>query len=264
MFEPNIPIEDKKYAVRREAVFIALSGLFLGSLAMLNILGISRIIDLSFSIGSWHLTFHIFIGVLAYPITFLCTDFISELYGKRRANTVVWVGLILNIWVLFILWLGSVLPPTDHVNPETGLPPIDSVDWVYFKIKILTFGATAGSMIAYLTAQFVDVQVFHFLKKLTNGKMLWLRNNGSTFTSQMVDSIAVVTITYFYAKNIVVPEGRTVLNYLIILVISNYTFKMLAAAFDTIPFYIGVKYFSKYLNINPMEQYQKELEEEKK
>jgi len=258
MFDPNISLNDMKFTRRREAVFIVLSGLFLGSLAMLNILGISRLIDLSFTIGKTTVPFHIFIGVLAYPITFLCTDFICELYGKKRANTVVWVGLLLNLWVLFVLWLGSVLPPTDHINPETGLPPVEATDWVYFKIKILTFGATAGSMIAYLTAQFVDVSVFHFLKRLTKGKMLWLRNNGSTFTSQMVDSIAVVTITYFYAKNIDIPEDSTVLRFLIILILSNYVFKMLSALLDTIPFYIGVKFLSKYLNIDPLAQYQEE------
>lgn len=262
MFEPaNLSIESK-YNIRREAVFIILSGLFLGSLAMLNILGISRLIDFSFSIGDRIIPFKIFIGVLAYPLTFLCTDFISELYGKRRANLVVWVGLILNIWVLFILWLGSVLPPTDHVSPTTGLPPMDSPDWVYFKIKLLTFGATAASMVAYLTAQFVDVRVFHFLKKLTKGKMLWLRNNGSTLTSQMVDSIAVVSITYFYAKAIHVPENYTVVRYLVILILSNYFFKMLTALVDTIPFYIGVKFLSKYLNINTTEGYDHESTED--
>lgn len=255
MFEPNIPKEELKFKRRREAVFIVLSGLFLGSLAMLNILGISRLIDLSFNIGNTTIPFKIFIGVLAYPITFLCTDFISELYGRRRANTVVWVGLILNFWVLFLLWLGSVLPPNAHVNPETGLPPIDANDWVYFKIKILTFGATAASMIAYLTAQFVDVSVFHFLKKLTKGKMLWLRNNGSTFTSQMVDSIAVVSITYLYAKNIVIPEDQTTSKYLIMLILSNYTFKIVAAAVDTLPFYVGVRFLTKYLNIDHLENY---------
>lgn len=253
MFEPNNSSGDTKYTIRREIVFIVLSGLFLGSLAMLNILGITRLIDLSFTIGSTTVPFKVFVGLLAYPITFLCTDFISELFGKKRANMVVWVGLLLNIWVLFILWLGSVLPPTDHVDKVTGLPPIESLDWVYFKIKMLTFGATAASMIAYLTAQFVDVKVFHFLKNLTKGKMLWVRNNGSTLTSQMIDSIAVILITYFYAHAIDIPSDETVSGHLIVLILSSYFFKMTTALIDTIPFYIGVKFLSKYLNIDPLE-----------
>ena len=256
MFQANSTL-DPKIANRREAVFILLAGLFLGSLAMLNILGISRFIDLSFTLFGINVPFILFVGVLPYPITFLCTDFISELYGKHRANMVVWTGLFLNIWVIFIIWIGGILPPQPEILAETGLPPLDDPNRVFFEIRKLTFGATTASMIAYLTAQFVDVHVFHFLKKLTNGKHLWLRNNGSTLTSQLVDSISVVLITYFYAHAIIVPAGQTVGKSLSILFRSNYVFNMTAALLDTIPFYIGVNRLSKYLQIDPNEGYSK-------
>lgn len=255
MFEPNNSKLEEKYKIRREAVFIVLAGLFLGSLAMLNILGLSRLIDLSFSIGSMEIPFFLFIGVLPYPITFLCTDFISEFYGRKRANMVVWTGLMLNLWVIFIVWVGGKLPPFPEIVESTGLPKIDDRDYVFFAIRKLAFGAVSASMIAYLTAQFVDVSVFHALKKLTKGKMLWLRNNGSTLTSQLVDSVAVVLITYFYTKAIDIPEGETTVSFLTILILSNYVFKMTAAFLDTLPFYAGVKFLSKYLHINPIEQY---------
>ncbi|MEX0981198.1 MAG: queuosine precursor transporter [Bacteroidales bacterium] len=241
-------------ARRRELVFIILSGVFLGTLAVLNILGLSRQIDLSFSIGGLAIPFIVFVGVLPYPITFLCTDFISELYGRRRANTVVWVGLLLNLWVLFILWLGGVLPP----RPELGannLPELTHPNYSFFYIRKLTGMATLASMIAYLTAQFVDVQVFHFLKKLTKGKALWLRNNGSTLTSQMVDSVAVILITYSFSDAIHIHPGETVAHGLMILILSNYTFKMVSALLDTAPFYIGVKYLSRYLHLDPNKGY---------
>lgn len=245
---------EKKIAYRRELVFIILSGIFLGTLAMLNILGLSRQIDLSFSIGQRDVPFVVFVGVLPYPITFLCTDFISELYGRRRANTVVWVGLLLNIWVLFVLWLGGVLPPKPELGPD-GLPDIADPTFSYFYIRRLTGMATAASMIAYLTAQFVDVQVFHMLKKLTKGKALWLRNNGSTLTSQMVDSIAVIMITYAFSNAIHINPGETVIHGLVILILSNYMFKMVSALIDTIPFYIGVKYLSQYLHLDPIQEF---------
>lgn len=253
MFGPDEGV-DKKIARRRELVFIILSGIFLGTLAVLNILGLSRQIDLSFSIGQWDMPFVVFVGVLPYPITFLCTDFISELYGRRRANYVVWVGLLLNIWVLFILWLGGVLPPRPELGPD-GLPDIAHPNFSYFYIRKLTGMATAASMIAYLTAQFVDVQVFHMLKKLTRGKALWLRNNGSTLTSQLVDSIAVILITYSFSDAIHIHPGETIAHGLFILILSNYSFKMVAALLDTIPFYIGVKYLSRYLHLDPNQGY---------
>ncbi len=253
MFGPDEEV-DIKIARRRELVFIILSGIFLGTLAVLNILGLSRQIDLSFTIRGWTVPFIVFIGVLPYPITFLCTDFISELYGRRRANTVVWVGLILNLWVLFILWIGGVLPPRPELDAN-NLPELTDPTYSFFYFRKLTGMATMASMIAYLTAQFVDVQIFHLLKKLTKGKALWLRNNGSTLTSQMVDSIAVILITYSFSDAIHIHPGETVAHGLMILILSNYTFKMVSALLDTIPFYIGVKTLSRYLHLDPNKDY---------
>ena len=240
---------------RREVVFIILSGFFLGTLAVLNILGISRQIDLSFTVAGVSIPFIVFVGVLPYPLTFLCTDFISELYGKKRANTVVWVGLLLNIWVIFILWIGGILPPRPELL-ENGLPALDDPSRVFFQIRKWTVSATIASMIAYLTAQFVDVHIFHLIRKRTRGKMLWLRNNGSTLTSQMVDSIAVITVTWLTARNAIqITPGETIFHGFLILVLSNYMFKMISALLDTIPFYIGTRWLSRYLQLDTMKEF---------
>lgn len=237
------------YTRRREIVFIILSGIFLGSLTMLNILGISRFIDLSFRILGHEIPFIFFVGVLPYPITFLATDLISELYGKRRAQYVVWTGLILNIWVLFVLWLAGILPPQPAINPATGLPYDGASDRAFFEIRQLTFGATAASMIAYLTAQFVDVHVFHLLKKLTKEKHLWLRNNGSTLVSQLVDSVSVVLITHYYAQALPVDPNEALWPQMMVVIVSSYVYKFTAALIDTLPFYLSVRYLTSYLNI---------------
>ena len=250
MFNPDQTPVHPKIQLRREVVFIFLSGLFLGSLAMLNILGVTRQIDLSFYLLDYKIPFIVFVGVLPYPITFLCTDFISELYGKKRATIVVWIGLFLNIWVLFILWVGGALPPQPVMQPDTGLPAIDDPNYVFFRVRYLTFSATLASMVAYLTAQFVDVHVFHFIRKRTRGRHLWIRNNGSTLTSQLVDSLAVVMITY-YTGAIYIAPGEGIVEMLAILILSNYVFKMIAALIDTIPFYFGTRYFLNYLQMKP-------------
>ena len=240
---------------RREVVFIILSGFFLGTLAVLNILGISRQIDLSFTIAGARIPFIVFVGVLPYPLTFLCTDFISELYGKKRANTVVWVGLLLNVWVIFILWIGGILPPRPELL-ENGLPALEDPSRVFFQIRKWTVSATIASMIAYLTAQFVDVHIFHLIRKRTRGKMLWLSNNGSTLTSQMVDSIAVISVTWLTARNAIqIAPGETIFHGLLILVLSNYVFKMISALVDTIPFYIGTRWLSRYLQLDTMKEF---------
>lgn len=244
---------------RREVVFLILAGLFLGSMVMLNILGVSRFIDLSYLFGisdDSRITFSLAVGVLPYPITFLCTDFISELYGRERANRVVWVGLLLNIWILFIFWLGGILNPPISLN-EFGKIPLEvngnqvvmPNDYLFYELRSLTFSATFASMIAYLAAQFCDVHIFHWLKKKTNGSKLWLRNNVSTLISQLVDSVAVILITHFLASGIPLNNTLPVSEQLFYFILSAYLFKVFVALLDTIPFYLGVFYFKKYLNI---------------
>ena len=250
---------DPVYRRRREWVFLLIAGIFLGSLAMLNILGVSRFIDLSswFGIGDESsIRFSIAIGVLPYPITFLCTDIISEVYGKKRANIVVWVGFILNIWVLLIVWFGGWMEAPANLQTDGSLPfevidgqAVVPSDYAFYQIRRLTIGATIASMIAYLAAQFVDVHVFHYLKRKTNGKKLWLRNNLSTMTSQLIDSVAVILITYYYSGGIQIKEGMDTGVFLGSLILSSYLFKFFFALFDTIPVYFVVKRLRRYLNV---------------
>ncbi len=164
--EPLHPLEVSHLQARRERVFLVMAGIFLGSLTMLNILGISRFL-VFFSIdatdagrtvnwGQWASTaggwsFAVAVGVLPYPVTFLCTDLISEFYGRRRANWVVTVGFLLNIWVVFILYLGGIMPQVPEMDPQTGLPPIESGselegnvfgpnNLAFYQIRTLTLG----------------------------------------------------------------------------------------------------------------------------
>jgi queuosine precursor transporter len=254
---------------RRENVFLVLAGLFLGTLAMLNILGISRFIVLAswgdvagqtmfqWGVPNFHKNAWIFavaVGVLPYPLTFLCTDLISEFYGRRRANFVVWVGLILNLWVMLILWVGGALPGFETIDPTTGLPQVDQAGNlpVFFQIRTLAFGAVTASMIAYLAAQFVDVYVFHFWKRLTRGRHLWLRNNASTLVSQLVDTVAVILVTHYYAHALPLPpQGRSLALHLSLFIATGYAFKFVAALLDTPVIYLAVWLLKDYLRIDP-------------
>lgn len=229
---------------RREAVFLLLAGLFIGSMTMLNILGVTRFLDLSFEVFGRKIPLPLAVGVLPYPLTFLCTDFMSELYGRRRANFVVWVGLLVNVWLVFIVWIGGLLPGFDApVQDAAGRLP------VFFEIRKLTLGAVAASMLAYLAAQLCDVQLFHFWKRLTKGKHLWLRNNGSTVVSQFVDTFAVITITHFYAGSLPVDGDQPLWPQLWVFIFTGYVFKFLVALVDTVPFYLGTAWFRRYLQI---------------
>ena len=196
------------------------------------------------------------IGVLPYPVTFLCTDLLSELYGRKRANDVVWVGLLLNVWIVFLLWLGGALPGFESVDP-TGALAIDAAgrEPVFFEIRALAFGAVTASMLAYLTAQFCDVQLFHFWKSLTQGKHLWLRNNASTMVSQLVDTTAVILITYFWVEAALpIDDDKPLWPQLLTLIASGYVFKLLVALLDTGPLYVLVHKLRPYLGMEPDEE----------
>ncbi len=251
---------------RRERVFLVLAGVFLGSMTMLNILGITRFIH----IGPLALA----VGVLPYPLTFLCTDFISEFYGRKRANFVVWVGLLLNVVALIFLWLGQAMPAiSESVRPDWlpegswATPPWQSLNLStpislpfgnedvsetgpFNIIYACARGSMLASMVAYLAAQFCDVFLFHFWKKLTNGRHLWLRNNGSTLVSQLVDSTAVIFITFWASF----ASGDRTLAAMFSLVGGCYLFKVAVAAVDTIPFYFGVHWLRRYLQIDPTQE----------
>lgn len=237
---------------RRERVFLVLAAVFLGAMTLLNVVGITRFIQL----GPLALA----VGVLPYPLTFLCTDLVSELYGRGRANFLVTVGLGLNFLILAVLTLGNLAP---SVPPETmppwqiiqlaepvALPNGDIVGGqigLFELIYATTSGAVFASMLAYITAQYCDVQLYHFWKRLTRGKHLWLRNNFSTLLSQMVDSIMVITVTF----GAVYWRGEMAFNTLLVLVGSNYAFKALSALADTVPLYLLVRWLRSYLELGP-------------
>lgn len=226
---------------RREGVFLCLAGMFLGTLAILNLIGVTRFLDLSFTVPivGWHVPMPVAVGVLPYPLTFLCTDFISELYGRRRANAVVLVGLLLNLWVVFILWIGGALPGAEGTGE------------IFRGIQRAAFGAVTASMIAYLAAQLIDVQLFHMWKRITHGRHLWLRNNGSTLISQLVDTISVILITHYYAGLLPIDPEADVARQLFTFIAAGYVFKLVVALLDTIPFYLGTYRLTRYLRLPP-------------
>jgi uncharacterized PurR-regulated membrane protein YhhQ (DUF165 family) len=235
---------------RRERVFLVLAGIFICAMTMLNILGITRFIQL----GPMQLA----IGVLPYPITFLCTDLICELYGKRRANFMVTLGLGLNFFILGFIYLGNLAPSVGadamppwqmiHLSQPVALPDGTVVEQsveLYRLIYATTSGAVFASMMAYIAAQYCDVQLFHFWKRVTRGKHLWIRNNFSTMISQLVDSFMVILVTFGAAY----LAGNITAAVLVTLMFSNYAFKFCIAVLDTGPFYLAVFQLRKYLQL---------------
>ena len=205
----------------KDQLYIVLVGIFIASLVTCNLIANKFVtVDLGFKV------FIVSAGILPYPLTFLVTDLISEIYGQKRANLVVFSGFIASMFVLLFLWLGGQFNaiPSSIVGNET-----------YNNVFQNAWRIIAASMTAYLFAQFVDVRIFHFWKKLTNGKHLWLRNNGSTIASQFIDTTLVVCILFLGVWN-----GDQIFQ----AIIDGWLFKMLMAFIDT-PIIYGIIYYLK-------------------
>lgn len=202
-----------------ERLYLVLAALFIASLVAGNLIFQKFFYWDFFGLH----TFEISVGILPYPITFLITDLISEIYGKKKANQVVISGLFATVFVLGIVSLADVVPATQW-SPTT--------DDTFHQVFGLTGVAVGASMIAYLLAQLVDIRIYHFWKKKTDGKHLWLRNNASTMFSQFVDTFSVLSLLCLF--------GAIDWKLFWPLLWSGFFFKVLVAAFDTPLLYLFV------------------------
>lgn len=172
--------------------------------------------------------FEISVGILPYPITFLITDLISEIYGKKKANEVVFGGIIASFFAMGIIYISNFVP-------ATSWSPVS--DEMFSTVFGSTSIAVISSMLAYLFAQFVDIQIYHFWKSITKGKHLWLRNNFSTFLSQFIDTATVLILLCSFGE----IQWRLFTG----LLMAGFLFKVIIAALDTPILYIFVFFIRK-------------------
>lgn len=220
-------------------LYIILTGIFISCLISCNLIFLKFF---SLEIKFLNITFTQSVGLIAYPITFLITDIVSEVYGRKKANFLVLSGIFSSVIVLGLIFLADYLPAASFSNPENK-----KVNDEIFHLVFGQFGiAMAASLFTYLVCQLVDIRIFHFWKKLTHGKHLWLRNNFSTITSQLVDTFLIL----FLLMTLSPEKGLENWSDLKVLFINGFLFKILVALIDTIPLYICVKYLRNKFNLN--------------
>ena len=212
----------------KDRFYIILLGIFIASLVTCNLIANKFVtVNLGFKV------FIVSAGILPYPLTFLVTDLISEIYGQKKANLAVFSGFVASIFVLSFLWLGAQF---------NSIPNSIVDDSTYNAVFQNAWRLISASMIAYLFAQFVDVRIFHFWKKLTNGKHLWLRNNGSTIASQLIDTTLVISILFV---------GVWDTDQILSAIIDGWIFKMLMALLDTPIIYVVIYLLKGKIDIAP-------------
>ena len=230
-----------------EIIYLILAALFIASLVTSNFIFQKFFywhpIDLEV-FGSK--LFEVSVGLLPYPITFLITDILSEIYGRKKANLVVIAGIFASFFSLAIIYVSK-------EAPATSWSPVN--DTTFTKVFGATSLAVLASMMAYLTAQFIDIHIYHFWKKLTRGNHLWLRNNFSTFSSQIVDTLTVLLLLCSF--------GIISWDNFLGLLISGVLFKILIAALDTPILYVIIYGFRTYFGLKKGEEIHEKIALEK-
>ena len=224
----------------QDRIYLLLGGLFIASLVSSNLIFQKFFFWTPFAFlansdsGIWmswlsEYTFELSVGILPYPITFLVTDIISEIYGREKANRVVMAGFIASIFIMGVVMVGDMVSATQW-------SPVD--DSVFHRVFGLFGPAVFASMTAYIAAQFIDIRIFHFWKRKTNNRHLWLRNNGSTIFSQLIDTISVLFLLCSFGVIDWVRFYPLLLN--------GFLFKVLVAFIDTPFFYLFSNLLRKY------------------
>tara|TARA_B110000438_G_C15687811_1_gene595396 strand:- start:134 stop:805 length:672 start_codon:yes stop_codon:yes gene_type:complete len=201
-------------------IYHILSGIFITSLIVSNL-----IFQKFFTLNFFSFNFELSVGIIFYPITFLITDLVSEIFGQKKANQMVITGILSSIFCLCIIFVANYLPTTQWspVNKET-------FNLVFGNTSL----AVGASMFAYLCAQLIDIKIFHFWKRVTKGKYLWLRNNLSTIPSQLIDTFLILFL--------LCAGGAIEWSRFWNLFTQGFVFKMIIALIDTPIIYLCVFY----------------------
>ena len=173
-------------------------------------------------------------GIVTYPITFWLTDVVSEIWGRKRADAMVILGFGMSLLMLLTVQVAKALPPSDwYTLPERGFETGAAMDNAFHAVFAYPHILLFASMTAYLVAQLFDVRLYHFWWRVTKGKHLWVRNNGSTMISQLVDTIIVNGIFLRFGLGM---EWSAVWA----VIVAVYVCKMIMAWIDTPLIYLGV------------------------
>ncbi|RMF52975.1 MAG: VUT family protein [Bacteroidetes bacterium] len=168
-------------------------------------------------------------GVIAFPITFIITDLVNEYFGKPGIRFITYLGMVMIIFEYGILQIAMATPTAD-ISPV----PAEAFNTV--------FGATGrviiGSLTAYLLGQLADITLFHWLRRLTRGRHLWLRATGSTFGSQFIDTLVVLTVAF---------AGRLSFQEILAITLFNYGYKFVIAVVITPVIYGAHWLMDRYL-----------------
>lgn len=233
---------------RREATFAIITALFAVVLVLTNVVGVKLFALFADGRPAWipgtgPLT--LTTGIITYPITFLLTDLVAEIWGRKRADFMVILGFVMSLLMLGIVLIARSLPPSQAwTNEAFGFVDARSMQAAFDANFSYPGTLLLASMTAYLVAQLFDVRLYHFWWRLTEGRHMWIRNNGSTAISQLVDTIIVNSIFLRFAFGMAWEA-------IIEVIVAVYLCKLVFAVLDTPFIYMGRAVLRRAFGIAP-------------
>ena len=196
-------------------LFIILGGFFIANAMLAEFIGI-KIFSLEklfgfaplsmtlFGVGD--LGFNLTAGVLLWPVVFVMTDVINEYYGRKGVRFLSWLTVGLILYAFFMAYLAIKTPPNDWWQSLSGIredssQSIPDMNLAFGRIFGQGLWIIAGSIIAFLIGQLIDVIVFHKIRRYTGEHKIWLRATGSTLVSQFIDSFVVLIIAFYIGSD---------------------------------------------------------------
>ena len=221
---------------RRQWLFVFLAGLFVTNAITAELISNKLIeIPISFSINGNKIgPFVTIVGVIPWPVVFIITDLLNEFYGEKAVRRISWITAILIAYCFIIVSIALQLPAKEI--PGSSLATNAEFGKVFGQAQAVIIGSIA----AFLLSQIMDATLFHWIKRKTGNRYIWLRSTGSTVISQMVDTIVVLYIGF-------VLTGAITMNDFFNIAPTNYLLKLGIAILLTPVIYLGHYLVRKYL-----------------
>ncbi|NTW23212.1 MAG: queuosine precursor transporter [Lentimicrobium sp.] len=198
---------------RNQQLYLILSAIFLtnaivAEFAGVKIFSLEKLLGLMPAqlpfFGGQKLDFNLSVGVVIWPLVFIISDLVNEYFGREGVRKISFITAGMIAWSFVIVLAGTGLPPADFWlglnSTDPSGNPFD-INYAYTSIFRAGLGIIVGSLAAFLVSQLIDAYAFHYLKKLTGSKKLWLRATGSTVISQLIDSFVILFIAFFLLGN---------------------------------------------------------------
>jgi hypothetical protein len=252
---------------KKTNLFLILSGIFITNALIAELIG-GKIFSFEKTLGlqpldiplfgDFAMQFNLTAGVVLWPVVFITTDIINEYFGKKGVKRITYITVGLIAYAFVVIFLAMKLAPADFwldVNSTDANGNPFNINEAFQKVLSQGLNIIFASLIAFLVGQFVDVYVFHKLRKVTGGNKIWLRATGSTLVSQFIDSFLVLIVAFYFL-------GPWSITQVLAVGLTNYIYKFFIAVILTPILYVAHYLIDNYLGKELSEELQAEASEQ--